>query len=168
MNRVLCYILAIVLLLSMAGCNTTSKDSNKTEKFYYCTNPITYGKETSVITPEIREPNNPNGNTMSIINEYLCGPVSDQYSSPFPGDVRVISISKSDRVVKICLSSQFSTLSGMRLTVAAACLSLTIFDLLEAESVIIQTDGALLNGKTSIRIDKDSLITMDQYIIDSN
>lgn len=167
MKRVLCYILVLVLIFSMAGCSTASNSNKKSEKFYYCTNPVSYGKETSVVSPEIREFHNHNGNTISIINEYLAGPISDKYSSPFPSGVRVISISERDRVVTICLSSQFSTLTDMRLTIAAACLSLTIFDLLKAESVIIQTDGELLNGKPSIQIDKNSLIMIDQYIIGS-
>lgn len=64
----------------------------------------------------------------------------------------------------IVLSTQITKLTGIELTLACSCLSLTLFELTKCNSVEISVDGQMLAGQPSVLIHRDDLIFVDNTL----
>ena len=69
-------------------------------------------------------------------------PRNEQSLSPFPPDTTVVSHTLRDGLLTVDISEEFKTLSGPSLTLAEACLALTLCALPEVSAVQITVDGA--------------------------
>ena len=59
------------------------------------------------------------------------------------------------------LSTEFSNLNNLELTLSSSCLALTVLQLTGAEKVCISAQGALLNGQQAITMTRESLLLSD-------
>jgi len=160
MKRLISAVLFLCCLVTLAGCNTDS-NIQAPASFYYCTDQITYNDSHGVIAPEIRESAGYENDMVALLNLYTAGPVSDELRNPFPENLSIESLMQEENTVVIVVSSEYSQLSGLELTLANACLARTVLDYSQSDSVRITCPYALLDGYQSVTITNDSILTMD-------
>lgn len=76
-----------------------------------------------------------------LTEDLLAGPRSDALKSPFPAGTQLISASLKDGHATVDLSYPYSTLSGVALTIADYCITLTLTQLPEIQSVSVTVRG---------------------------
>ncbi len=163
MKKILCLILISAISLGFIGCKPEADEIKKPVNFYYCRNPIDFDSAQGVITAEIRESANYRSQ-VKLIDRYLRGPESDALVSYFPYDTKVINLSVSNNTVTVEVSEYLSKVTGIELTLACTCLSMTLMELMNADTVNISAENALLDGKEVITITKDNLLFQDDHI----
>lgn len=163
MKKILSILLSIILIVSLYACDTADADVREPINFYYCTDPETYQSGADVFTTEVRDAAGYDDH-VSLINQYLKGPISDHLLSPFPAGVTVQELVQEEATIKIQLSTQFSRLTGSDLTIACAGLSMTLFELTGADTVEISVTDRTLDGNETVRISKGDLVFIDSSI----
>lgn len=162
MKKFLVCISAMLIICILFACGSNHENFEKPVNFYYRTAAVTYNNEQAVIAAEVRDGAALDQDLNNILMQYLTGPVSDEFISPFPAGVTVESLQIDAQHVRIILSKPFDTLSGIQLTLACTCLSNTVMELADCQSVEISVADALLDGKESIIIDRQAILLMDQ------
>ena len=160
MRKLLSILLCLALLLPILGC-TEENQPEKPVNFYYRRAEIAYKDDSGVIAAEQRESAGHEGDIRYLLFAYFDGPLSDQFRQVFPENLSVISLHYAENTAKITLSFHLAQLSGMDLTIACACLTMTIIELTGVESVQISAAGALLDEYQSITMDKDCFLLLD-------
>lgn len=163
MKRTICLILSAVLLFGLCACSQDRDNFQQPVIFYY-THPeelISFNSEEGVVSSEMREGKNYTNDLQGLLDLYLCGPVSDELRSPFPAGVNVQTMVPEGNTLQITLSPEFAKLTGLDLTIACACLSMTVLELTEYEAVRIDAADALLDESNSITMTWDSLLRLD-------
>lgn len=161
MKKAIAALLLFTILLPLLGCNTASEKPNDPVSFYYRREKLTYSDADSVVAAEPRESAGRGTDLPYLLGEYLKGPISEGFSSTFPEQVTVISFQITGSKAKITLSEQFAAATGMDLTIACACLTLTVIELTGAESVEIRAENTTLNNAPQIIMDKNCLLLLD-------
>lgn len=168
MKRWISLLLVIVVLLTLAGCAQTTPAPERPVNFYYPANETIYDGKTPVIQAETREGSGYEEDIAGLLTVYLRGPVSEELRSPFPRWVKVTHFAASANIATLELSSEFSLLSGIDLTIACACIANTLFDLTDVHRVQIYAADSQLDSQTAIVLDRDDIYFADtQDVIDS-
>ena len=152
----LCFLMVITLLPACSANETTEQGYS----FYYCKSEYQYGSHSSVVTAENFVPVETN-NPESLVEAYLNGPISDELVSPFPAGTKLKSMQIGADQVQIILTSEFASLDRIDLTIACACITLTIQNITDRTMVEISADNELLNNQKSIIFDATSLALTD-------
>lgn len=163
MKRAICLILSMALLLCLYACKQKEDAYQAPVSFYY-TYPedlITFNSENGVIAFETREAKDYANDLQGLFDLYLKGPKSDGLLSPFPDGVSIQSVTEEGNTLLLTLSPEFAKLSGLDLTIACACLSMTALDMTEFEAVKMSVDGGLLDGSSSVTMTRESLLRLD-------
>lgn len=77
----------------------------------------------------------------ALLEAVFQNPDSQELTSPFPDGVRLLSWELKDGCLHLDLSEQYGSLTGIDLTVADACLTLTLCQAEGVESVYITVEG---------------------------
>lgn len=160
MRRCICVLITLSFLL-LWGCSAPTVNDGISHTFYYCSDTPHESSDNSLIYPESRMISPDQDNTETIVDLYLRGPQDDDLLSPFPYDVSVVDLSQVNQTAYIILSRQFGRLSGIDLTVACSCLSMTLAQLLDVKTVVIAADNLLLDGKQTLTIKVSDISTRD-------
>ena len=155
MKRFICLILVIQMITVLCACNNKHKVKNPVNQ-YYLSADIT--ESNLLIRPEVCEAHE---SLVEQINNYLRGPSDEAYFSPFPDNVYVIAINQSDSISEIILSDSFASLTGYDLTIACACLTKTLQELVDTKLVKIRTENEPLDGNAYITMSADAIIAID-------
>jgi len=150
----------VVILISQLFISCSVQNKNQYE-FYYCNSEYQYGIQDGVIASESRTFPIDSANYDALINEYLSGPSNSTLTSPFPDGTKLHSFTVNNGVAEMVLTQEFSQLKNADLTIACACLTLTISHMISCKSVEISAVESLLNNRASIKMDVDSLINQD-------
>ena len=163
MKRLLCIVLAILLLLSLAACSQGNSEPRVPVTFYYRT--LEYGLEKGekVISSEEREAFGHLEDYAYLVDMYLQGPTTENCISPFPAGTTLEQLDFMADTVLIQLSSHISLISGAELTVACVCLGKTVSQMTGMKSVRISAKGDLLDGKEYITISKEDFRLIDDW-----
>ena len=161
MKRLISLLLLCALVLSLSACQKEEQKIQEPVNFYYLRQEATYGSADSLITTVIAEGMDYKNDPAGLLNLYLQVPEDSNYRSPFPSGTRIISMEHANSIVRLTLSENFAALTGMDLTIACACLTLTTLDLTGAGSVRISVEGTTLNGSDYIRMDRSCLTLLD-------
>lgn len=161
MKKFLSFLLAIALCLPLLACAKESVRIQEPVSFYYRRRELAYGEENSVILSENREAAGYSSAPDHLLKEYLAGPISEDLTQTFPYGTTLIHYTADSTKATITVSSHLANLSGMDLTIACACLTLTVMELLDVEIVEIRAKDALLNDAESIILDRESLLFLD-------
>lgn len=159
MRKIAIILLVICLILSMAAC-AAKEQLQEPVSFYYCKAELSYDGADSVIASEQRESA---GRTLeALLNEYLSGPKASEFLNTFPADTALVSFSQNDSGALIVLNDSFAKLTGMELTIASSCITMTVMELTGAPAVTIRAQTAMLDGMPQITMDKTTLLLVDQ------
>ena len=162
MKRFICLLLALVTVCSLWACRKETEEFVHPVQFYYYRTEPTHGAQDSYIAPETREAGIHHKDLAYLLDLYLKGPASAEFSSPFPAGTTLIRTSLANNTLTITLSDDFAQLSGIDLSVACACLTKTGMTLSGAARIEIQAQNALLDGKEKISMSKTDLILLDE------
>ena len=157
MKRLLCLLLCALLL---AGCATSERIVSP-GLFYYPRAEVSYG-EGGVIGSEERETAGHEVDYFFLMAQYLHGPLDPALRSALPRNTVLLSAEVDGTLLKLTFTQDLAELSGLDLTIACACVTLTCISLFHVEQVRIQANGALLDGEPSITMDESCLILVDQ------
>lgn len=133
MKRIIFLLLLLSLTLSCMGCHG---ETESRYAFYYLRtdSTIAYGQEDALITayfPDL-------GADMDLdetLHLYLDGHMGENMLSPFPRGTYLLRVIAENDTLKLVLSPDFSTLDGIQLTLAGACLTATCHSLTGVEKV---------------------------------
>lgn len=155
MKRILSLLLIFALLVALCSC---AKDDSGSYRFYYLREPesVAYGTRDALIAPVIREISDQGIALNYLLRMYLTTPPPENYRSPFPSGTYLLNSLEEDNTLVVVLSEELSTLEDIHLSLAAACLCATCFDLTSAESIRI------LSGELTLTFDRDSFTLLDE------
>ncbi len=159
MKRLICCIIALLLMTSLFACKNKNNEFAEPVTFYYRNAAESYNNENAVLLGEVRE--GAGYSLKEVICLYLEGPVTDACLSPFPAGVVVESISFEGTQVNITLSQEFAELNGIKLSLACACVARTVIEFTPCESVSISVPDTLLDGNHAVTISHGDLLLMD-------
>lgn len=96
-----------------------------------------------------------------IFETYLKGPEGASLESPFPKSVELVSVKMIGSQLNLVLSENYADLTGIDLTLANTCITLTGLELPGVDSVAIRAQNRTLNGKWEIVMNQDKLLMED-------
>ena len=139
MNRVLTILLILCILFSCASC---AQDKDAHSSFFYLrtTETIRYGASDALVCP-VTIPQTSSDSLAELLELYLNGPTAENFHSPIPAGTTLLGLSTEDKLLTLELSPEFSTLDGIRLSLAGACLSATCKSLAGYESIRVHSGG---------------------------
>ena len=162
MKRTVCFLLLISLALCLCACVKQDEQLHDPVRFYYPRVKPTYGKSDSVIAWEDREAEGFTENYLYLLRQYLKGPESDALARTFPRSVVMKDIKISGSTAYVLLNEHAASLTGLDLTMACACLTATVTELTGVQRVTVRAEGALLDGNSSITMDRDHILLLDE------
>ena len=146
--------------LCLAGCDFLPREEQALFYYLRATDSYNYGNPDAVIAPEQRDCSGNMNNLHYLLTLYLEGPLDPEYLSPFPKGTEIVSMGISGSSISIRLSQEFTALSGIDQTLAAACLARTCFTLRNAYQVHIYTQSRS-NETISFTLTREDLVFMD-------
>ena len=158
MNRSLCCFLIIATLFLTACSNQQSQPIGT--PFYYCAVQADYSSGSTAILEEYRQ-DVPSDSLIAALELYVNGPQSPDLASPFPDGMQVISATQEGDTVYLTVSMELTTLTGLDLTMACGCLTMTSLALTDAQQVQISPIYGLLDGQHTITMNKNTLLLHD-------
>ena len=161
MKRLLCLILIAAAALSLCACGGSGSPSEPVSFYYLLREPeLVYNRDDGIIRPETREGAGFLPDPAAVLELYLQGPLDNTLSSPFPAGTKLVSLKREEEILTLELSRPFSSLEGLDLSLACACLSITAMELTGAEAVTILCD------RINITMDRNSLQLSDTSLPD--
>lgn len=153
MKQLTALFLALCLLLFFSGC---APDKEEPPRFYYLRTEetILYGDMDALIAPVSRDISR-DMDLERILQLYLDGPMEEDFRNPIPKGTYLLSIIPREDRLDIVLSREFSTLDGIQLTLAGACLSATCHDLTGFEKIQVRSADSIYD------FDLNSFIFLD-------
>lgn len=146
MKRLLALLLCMALLSACGGRETAPEESMlRPVRFYYCAE-LTDGSAEQAVAWEYRDLGEQEWSAEEVLRLYLRGPQSESLLLPVPEDLEVEQVELSDGVLMLQANDAVRELSGIRRTLAAACLTLTMTQLDGIDAVGVQVDGKELSG----------------------
>ena len=135
MKRYLCLICILLLLLPLWGCHSEEQPA---AHFYYLRSQetIAYGKSDALIAPV--EITAESSDLMTLFQLYLQGPDSEQFRSPLPANIRLLSVSRAGDMLVLEFTSGFMGMSEIQMSLAGACLCATAYEITGLEAIEIQ------------------------------
>ena len=163
MKRMICLLLSLSLLLGLPACAHHVDAPKEPVRFYYPRHidHFQYSDPDGVITHELRESAGYTERYTYLLNLYLRGPVTQELQDPFPVGTSVLSLELDPSSAELILTDSFAQLSGMDLTVACACLTLTVHGLTGAETLTITTQNRKLEPDGKIVMKLSDILFMD-------
>jgi len=159
MKRFLVILLCACVILSACGCSATGKQSFI--QFYYRTAEV--GHSIGLIGSEtagdyVRH------TAESIGQYYFSGPQTENLRSPFPKGTSFVSAEIAEDVLHLTVSSELSELSGINLSLALSCISMTFCQLDGINAVLISAENALLGGQESVYLRNENILLKDNSL----
>ena len=161
MKRILCLILVAAAALSLWACGSSGSPTEPVSFYYLLREPeLVYNRDDGIIRPETREGAGFAPDAAALLGLYLQGPLDDTLDSPFPAGTKLVSLHREGSTLTLELSRPFSSLQGLDLSLACACLSLTAIKLTGVENVTIRCD------QINVTMDRDTLLLIDTSLPD--
>ena len=161
MRRIIAALLALVLLGSLMGCGASSSDTKEIVG-YYRQAKTDFKNKTGIVAAE---PCRWYKDTMTVeafLEQYFKGPESNELISPFPQEVRLKSYHNENGISTITLDGGYDRLDGISKSIACACLTKTLLQFPEIESVTVREAGSLTTSPDSRRLSDSSFVLFDE------
>lgn len=161
----ICVLLCCLLMLQLfSACGKRTEELQQPTRYYYTAKSISYNTADGVIQSEVREAVSFSNNLSLLLEDYLKGPNSPQLQSLIPVDTALVSCAVVDDIVLLTLSDHFSTLSGVKLSVATSAILMTIYDYSGLQELHIQVENGLIDDQTEIVVTMDGILLMDSIV----
>ena len=160
MKRMFYLLITVFFLLFVSGCKDESVEIIKPVQLYFCKADVSFQSADGLIASEEWEFSGWENKTLEFLNKYLAGPVSAELISPFPVNGRIVELTQNGSTVDILFNDNFTRLSPNELTTACACISLTVFDLLNAETINFEI-ASLDSENNLITMSRSTLLLSD-------
>ena len=161
MKKLAILMCCILFLQSLSACRTAKDDFTEPVNFYYEKTEVSYNSTFGVIENETREGAGFQGNITAFLHAYLRGPESETLQSIIPSDVYLVACVIDGEAADITLSTQFSKLSGVRLTTACSAILLTLHDYVGIEELTIRAKENQLEDQDEIFLTMQDVILID-------
>ena len=161
MKRLLLILVVLLFLLPVCGCKKSAETISNPANFYYRSSSTEFFTDDSVIKPEIRETQQCGENILNIINLYFQGPISDDYTTPFPQELVALEVEQNNESLLIKLNDSFANLNGVDRTLACSCILKTVADLTNCSTVELQFPSPNSDQSNSIQLSVDDLCFID-------
>ena len=157
-KRVLLSAALCLLMASLWGCSQGSGGTAAgSYRVYYSalsdqSAPLAVGYETW--TPE--------GESLPVsglLDALFAGPTASGLTSPFPEGTRLRNWTLEEGCLRLDLSEQYGSLTGVDLTVADACLVLTLCQAEGVESVYVTVEGSEIPYRPIQQLTEEDLLT---------
>lgn len=159
MKRLTAILLILCLAAGLFGCQP--RELRSPVSFYYYRSDPEFAGTDGVIAPEQRELAGMEGDLDAILALYFDGPKSHGLEDLIPGSCPVPQWSRNGDTLHLHFSGELADLTGVELTLAAACLTRTFLELTGCSTLILTAEGQRLNGETSMRLTLDDLTLRD-------
>lgn len=154
--------IALILCLLLTGCAGESKRFITALTFYYPLQTTDYSMGSAYIQPELREGAGLDKSFVNLLNVYLEGPVDETlYRTPFLDNTRVVSVFREIGILHVTMNTEFAAHTGLDLTIACACITMTCLELSSAQTIRIYAQDATLDGAEFIEMSQSSLLLID-------
>lgn len=162
MKRYISLLLIMAICFTLCACKPAPEKIEQPANFYYRNAEISFGANDGLISAL---PSETVGfdSTITILNEYLKGPKSSEFDTTFPASTKVQQFTIVGDRADVQLNDSLARLTGIDLTIACACLTITTIELTGVSTVTISTANEALDGASSITMSMDSLMLMDIY-----
>lgn len=161
MKRIIAAVLTVSIFLCFSACEQESVKIQDPVNFYYRRSELVFGADDGVIAPQPAESAGHEEDYIWLLKEYLKGPTSDGFARTFPFGTNLLSLTLEDNNADVLLTAAFSQLHDMELTIACACITMTVIELTGVETVTIHTNYANLDGVSQIIMDSSCLLLID-------
>lgn len=145
MKKRIAAVLALTLALTACGISQTSQEEETGYLIYYLAgNEDARGGDLirgSYEDLPVSEDASPEEKAKAVVQQLIAGSSDESLRSPFPEDVQLLSLSIQDRRATVDLSSSFAQLSGVELTMADYCLTLSLTALEGISAVAVTSQG---------------------------
>lgn len=178
MKKLLAWILIVSLLFTLAACGAKTEERVNPISFYYKNRDVSYNSEFGVIYPLPVDLDDRNIAISELISRYLEGPDEEFLECPFPPGTILSECTWIDGLLTIILTDEFSTLNTLDLTIAMACLTMTMSQIEGVDAVIVDTVGGNLSFRREpmtpedfvflVQNDDASEITVNLYFSDQS
>jgi germination protein M len=163
MKKCISLLLCLCLLLSFCGCARRVEAHQVPVRFYYprTIDAIQYTASGGAFTYEDREGAGYTDNIPYLLNLYFRGPADATLRNPFPTATSVTELKVYGKYAFLTVSDSFAQLTGMELTIACACLTLTVTELTGAETLCLRTNSQLLDNHERLLLQARDFLFMD-------
>lgn len=166
MKKFICLLMTVVLCAGLCACRRESVKLQEPVNFYYRNSTVTYGDADSLISAQESESAGYE-DLVDLLNEYLKGPESSEFDTTFPASTKVLDLTVQGDTAYLGMNDSLSRLSGIDLTIACACITLTTAELTGVDTVTISASNETLDGAASITMNVNDLIFSDQSAPDA-
>lgn len=175
MRRLICLLLGVALTV-LVGCayavhQATTTPTEDSYTLYYITADLKAAAggdaiETETVVLDDVQDLKPAEVAEKLVRELLSGPRSESLKSPFPSGTQVVSVSLMGAHATVDMSFPYTMLSGVSLTIADYCITLTLTQLPEISSVSVTVRGQELDYRDSrFFSDLDVLLTSGEDVV---
>ena len=161
MKKICLLLCCFLLIQTLCSCSAKKEEFRKPVNFHYCRREMTYNSTSAVIQPETREGFGYHGNIVAFLQAYLRGPVSEDLETLIPADVYLVSCSVEEGIADVVFSSQFSKLSGVKLSTTCSAILLSVHEFADIATVRISAKDAQLDGKDVVVLSLEDVILLD-------
>jgi len=162
MKKMISLLACVIILFSLCACGQENEDIQQPVNFYYCSEKISYNSPTGVMKPEIREGIAFQDKAQMLLREYLQGPRTPELVSPIPNGTKLTSFQISDNSAYIELSSDFASISGIKLSTACCCIAMTVSEYTGCGTVYFRVEDGQLDNKDEIVLRVSDIIVIDE------
>ena len=151
------WIAAGLCLLLLCGCGRKGKPLFDPVYLYYPRTEYDYGSADSAITWEAMDGTGHMDDFEFLLSEYFAGPIDEGLVNPFPVGTTLLSARLKEDDFLLEVSAEALTLPEYQFTLGCSCLSMTCFELAQAETVTVSC------GEKSLTIRRNGMLLADDY-----
>ena len=143
MKKSISILLCLCVLLSLFGCADRAEAPQVPVQFYYprTIDTIQYTINNGAFAYELRESAGYTDNIPYLLNLYFRGPADATLRNPFPTATSVTELKVYGKYAFLTVSDSFAQLTDMDLTIACACLTLTVAELTQVDTLCLRTNS---------------------------
>lgn len=149
--------LVLLCLLLLSGCGRKGKPLFEPVYLYYPRVEFDYGSADSAITWEAMDGTGHMDDYFYLLAEYFEGPIDEGLYNPFPPGTELLSTELTEEGFLLKLTEEALALPEHRFALGCSCLSMTCFELTEAQAVTIHC------GEKSLTNHREEMLLFDDY-----
>lgn len=172
MRRWTALLLAAGILLALAACGlrVAPQEQEKGREIYYLA-PGESGRGGDMIRPSEEQLGLPEDAPLgevatAVVERLMAGPSDGTLRSPIPRDVELLSLEVKNGVASVDLSEEFTRLSGVDLSLADYCLTISLTTLEGISAVSITARGRAIGQQPEqIFLERDVLLSTERDVL---